>query len=299
MSEHLETQVKEFYSSTLLQHPPLSGDMAWMGKPLNDTLLFEMDQVIAALDEVALHLADIKLDLMKERVLIARRGLIMVHETSHWENSRAIVRQLHHDIAHGKWEAGYTRNAIVSVPNRDLHVVLAGDRATLRYDYGYYLDRLATMQPKLLQLVHFDVRIHDMAISEWPAISKEDKLVIVGPSRWEDYVLFHEWDSLCCICPSQEPKGAATHKACHVMAAKSGPYQGKWVAQCADQRCGYCDDLRQNPDSLLIREYDVRDAPKGTTLADWGLKNANRSCHGLVGRRASAVEKSLAKGVES
>lgn len=36
-----------------------------------------------------------------------------------------------------------------------------------RYDYGYYLDRLATMQPKLLQLVHFDVRIHDMAISEW------------------------------------------------------------------------------------------------------------------------------------
>lgn len=28
-------------------------------------------------------------------------------------------------------EAGYTRNAIVSVPNRDLHVVLAGDRATL------------------------------------------------------------------------------------------------------------------------------------------------------------------------
>lgn len=63
----------------------------------------ESSQVIAALDEVALHLADIKLDLMKERVLIARRGLIMVHETSHWENSRAIVRQLHHDIAHGKW----------------------------------------------------------------------------------------------------------------------------------------------------------------------------------------------------
>lgn len=49
MSEHLETQVKEFYSSTLLQHPPLSGDMAWMGKPLNDTLLFEMDQVCPCL----------------------------------------------------------------------------------------------------------------------------------------------------------------------------------------------------------------------------------------------------------
>lgn len=40
-----EAQVKEFYSSTLPQYPPLSGDMASMCKPLNDTLLFEMDQV--------------------------------------------------------------------------------------------------------------------------------------------------------------------------------------------------------------------------------------------------------------
>ncbi|KAF7975059.1 hypothetical protein HWV62_10561 [Athelia sp. TMB] len=98
-----ETQVKEFYSSTLPQIPSLSGDMALMCKPLNDTSLFEMDQIIATIDDLALHLADIKLDLMKERLLIARRGLIMIHETAHWDNSSTIVNQLHHDIAHGKW----------------------------------------------------------------------------------------------------------------------------------------------------------------------------------------------------
>ena len=50
-----------------------------------------------------IHLAQIKTDFMKERVLIARRGAIAEHETARWRISKTIVGQLHGDITRSRW----------------------------------------------------------------------------------------------------------------------------------------------------------------------------------------------------
>jgi len=101
----LSSNIKEYYSSSVVQCSSLSTsrDLSTMCRPVNSTILMEMDEVISCIDDVALHLAQNKLDLMKERVLIARRGIIAEHETAHWRNFKTTVSQLHDTVAHGKW----------------------------------------------------------------------------------------------------------------------------------------------------------------------------------------------------
>ena len=59
--------------------------------------------MISNIDDIALYLTQIKLDLMSEHVLIAQRGVIAEHEQACWWNSRAMIAQLHDNIFHSTW----------------------------------------------------------------------------------------------------------------------------------------------------------------------------------------------------
>ena len=124
-----------------------------------------------------------------------------------------------------------------------------------RQEFTYYIHRLLNMQVKLLQVIHFDVRCHDMAVFEWCVFVScyqkvlKSKLLsllrpaygirIVLPKFWADYGLLHDFKPPCCVCPSRAPQGAATYQACNVVLEQYGVCRHKWIAQCAELRCGY------------------------------------------------------------
>ena len=126
-----------------------------------------------------------------------------------------------------------------------------------RQEFTHYIRRLLNMQVKLVQVIHFDVRCHDMAVFEWCVFVFvfcylklfESKLFfvlrpaygirIVLPKFWADYGLLRDFKLPCCVCPSRALQGTATYQACNVVLEQYRICRNKWIARCAELRCGY------------------------------------------------------------
>ncbi|KZP23219.1 hypothetical protein FIBSPDRAFT_952279 [Athelia psychrophila] len=103
MHWHYQMTVNQYYRNSLPLPPSLSRDLASMCEAVDSDLLTGMDEVISNIDDVTLHLAKIKFDLMNEHLLIGRRGIISAHEKERWTAARNIIFGLHLTIAQGKW----------------------------------------------------------------------------------------------------------------------------------------------------------------------------------------------------
>ncbi|KAH6894952.1 hypothetical protein BKA70DRAFT_790574 [Coprinopsis sp. MPI-PUGE-AT-0042] len=120
------------------------------------------------------------------------------------------------------------------------------------------------------QVLHYDSRAKSLAIWFWPVYDKTDKIVQddsrlenarVQPSDLDEYCRHHYLKAPSCLCALMD---GVTYTESNIhLAGPESVKTGMYVAECAQNRCGYYVHLEDfyPLEGLRIRKYPRRDRP--------------------------------------
>ncbi|KAH6880566.1 hypothetical protein BKA70DRAFT_1238729 [Coprinopsis sp. MPI-PUGE-AT-0042] len=127
------------------------------------------------------------------------------------------------------------------------------------------------------QVLHFDFRSESLTIWFWPVYDNTDEAVRkdpalenarVPPSDLEGYRRKHELKAPCCLCALMDDLPYTESRI--GLAGTESSRTGAYIAECAQNRCGYYVYLEDFYPvlGLRIRRYALRDLsiPEGSTL---------------------------------
>ncbi|KAH6908718.1 hypothetical protein BKA70DRAFT_1222324 [Coprinopsis sp. MPI-PUGE-AT-0042] len=123
---------------------------------------------------------------------------------------------------------------------------------------------------KFSQLLHFDSESNDILPWFWPVYDADDVAVLINPALLnarvapddlEEYRRCHVFLAPCCLCAYVS--GIQYTETRIVVPEGSGGDSGTFVAECAQQRCGYsvCLELFYPLIGMRLRKYERRARP--------------------------------------
>ncbi|THH09488.1 hypothetical protein EW146_g8670 [Bondarzewia mesenterica] len=119
--------------------------------------------------------------------------------------------------------------------------------------HRHYLHRI---QSSLNQVLQYNP--HSDRLSEWAWPVEGNARVTLSALR--DYRLLHRFLGPCCLCPLFAPEGQRAFTEAAIFMLTSGSRTGQYVAQCAQDECGYKVFMEKlyEKSGVLVRRYPAR-----------------------------------------
>ncbi|KZP19821.1 hypothetical protein FIBSPDRAFT_955088 [Athelia psychrophila] len=142
----------------------------------------------------------------------------------------------------------------------------SGTRRNWAYFRGKMTAQTLSLNP--FKILHYDMRTGDLKIFWCPAYCGTS----IDICNWDKYRKMHDFRYPCCFCPAEAPEDSMQYTECKVLLASKGSSSrrdtGKWIALCAERRCGYyvCLEDCYQAAGFQSKAYPLRMSPTTNSL---------------------------------